>query len=284
MSLSIRPEEIERLAPMPASVARLTQLVFDPAAEIPEVARIISLDPVLAASVLRWANSSWSASEVPIINVKDAVVRLGMAQLLKLAVGSRISGPMKMPFPGYELTEKELWRHSVAAGLAAERMGDFTSVPIHRAAFTAALLHDIGKILLEGHMDAEKIGKMQILIDLEHAPYIQAEREVLGADHAEVGGQIARFLKFPDELIQAIEQHHSDHPDPAPLPAAVQVANTVAKLTGIGMGREQMNLQNDPTAPGRLGLEAGTLENLCAIVLDEVNQSEELWNPKSRFY
>ncbi len=86
---------------------------------------MLELDARLTGDVLRLANSAWSQPSRPILTVRDAVMRIGAAVILKLAVGSRTAAELGRPSEGYELAEGELWRHSVAAALAAEKMQSY---------------------------------------------------------------------------------------------------------------------------------------------------------------
>ena len=110
---------------------------------------IVQFDEALTASLLRSANSSWSASRSEITTVRDAVIRLGASPVLALTLGMNGSGAISGDaLPKYGLSEGELWRHSVAASLAAELL---TQLAAHRPppeTATAALLHDVGKLVM----------------------------------------------------------------------------------------------------------------------------------------
>jgi HD-like signal output (HDOD) protein len=277
MKVVINPPEIKSVVSMSASIPRLTKLAFDPEISVNEIARVIEFDQVLTANVLHWANSAWSASETPVLSVKDAVVRFGIGHIVKLVIGKCVAKPMKQAFPGYELQENELWQHSVACALAVECLEKITSKPVPAPAFTAALIHDIGKLLLERHISPVLLGQIHTLIIEKGITYIEAEREILGTDHAQLGGTIARFWEFPETLILGIEQHHLDVHSPDPVLDSVQIANTVAKLLGVGLGSEQMNLTINPGVPKRMGLTSGAMESLCALVQGKLTDTLAQW-------
>jgi putative nucleotidyltransferase with HDIG domain len=263
---------------MPASVAQLASIMGQgDSADISEVSRIIELDEAMSANLLRMANSAMSGGRTTIQCIRDAVVRLGLAQILKLAVGRQIAGPMQDKCEGYEMAEHELWRHSVAAALAAEHMGDFAKESIPKFSFTAALMHDIGKLLLGRNLGVELVAEIQSVIKEKKVTYIEAEQMTLGTNHAEVGGAIARYWKFPEELISAIELHHDPDPQPDPLMDAVHLANIVAKLIGVGLGAEAFHLAASSKAPGRLGISSAGLEALCVVVRDRLADEEKLY-------
>ncbi len=281
MTTIIQPSEIDALAPLPASLTRLAAVVANPESSANDVAGVIELDQALTANTIRLANSAWSGSSKRIETVRDAVLRLGAGRILELAVGERVAGVMSRACPGYELGEYELWRHSVAAALATEHLGQFARQRVPAVAFTAALLHDIGKLLLARHLDGGTVARIRETAATGGMTYLEAERLVLGTDHAEVGGAVARYWEFPPEIITAIERHHDPDAEPGPVLDAVHIANAVAKLNGIGLGCEQMNMTASSEAAGRLGLSSSGLESLCATVMDELTRKEELWGLKA---
>lgn len=276
MNATIAPTEIDELAPMPASVAQLAQMVASSSTNVVQIARVIELDTALTASLLRLANSAWSASARPILTVRDAVARLGPGRILKLAAGQCVMGPMSRRMDGYELAERELWVHSVAAALAAEHLPSVVSQPVPAAAFTAALLHDVGKLVLSQHIGTDHVAEIRHLMAKEKMTYLEAEHRVLGTDHTRIGAAVAQHWEFPEVLVKAIANHHDPDHDPDPVTDAVHLANVAAKLVGSGLGTEQMYLTASPTAARRIGLTSSALESLCAVVRDTLESSELL--------
>jgi len=273
----IDKSEIENLTPMPASVGRLAAIVSDPNAEVGDVARTIELDQALTVKVLRLANSALSGSQIEIDTVQQALVRIGSSRILQLVVGNRVGKVMQQPCDGYELAESELWRHSVAAALAAELVSKAASESVPGSAFTAALLHDIGKLLLTRHFGPQVIEAVHTVMLEDGLLFLDAERRLFKTDHAQVGSAVTKHWGFPEELVQAIEQHHDPDADPNPVLDTVHVSNLVAKMIGIGLGIEQMHLQASVEAPKRLGLRQQDLEGLCASVLDELAKAEDMY-------
>lgn len=281
MIAMIEPAEIDKLTPMPASLARLAEVVGHPDTSVAEVSAVVELDQALTANVLRLANSAWSAASTTIDTVRGAVLRLGAGRILEIAVGERVAGQMNRACPGYELGEHELWRHSVAAALATEQLKNFAREPVPGVAFTAALLHDIGKLVLGRHLSAEMIAQVRELSQRAGLCYLDAERQLIGTDHAEVGGAVARHWQFPAVIVDAIERHHDPDAQPEPVLDAVHIANAVAKLIGVGLGSEQMNMRASTQAATRLGLSSAGLEGLCASVVVELAKTEQLWGVKA---
>ena len=144
-----------QLQPLPPTLARLSALMTEEMPCLDEMTEIISFDPVITAKLLRVANSSFSAPCRAVTQVKEAVVRLGPGIVFSLAIGSCARPLMEQTVPGYGLYAGELWRHSVMAALAAEASRRFCHVAIPIASFTAALLHDLGKLVLGQSLTSE---------------------------------------------------------------------------------------------------------------------------------
>jgi putative nucleotidyltransferase with HDIG domain len=274
-------DEISGIESMPAAVARLAAMLEDPDADAAAFARVLELDAKLTADVLRLANSAWSQPTQPILTVRDAVMRIGAAVILKMAVGARTAKPLSRPSDGYDLGEGELWRHSVAAALATERMSAYATAPIPGAAFTAALLHDIGKVPLNRRLGSDGLRELWTLIEDTDLTPIQAERRLLGTDHAEAGECIAREWGLPDALASAIGSHHDPDAAPNPVADAVHVGNLVAKFIGVGLGSDGMAINMSDAAAHRLGISSEKLEALCADVATGLAGAIELFEGAS---
>jgi putative nucleotidyltransferase with HDIG domain len=277
MGVLIDVSQISRLAPMSNTAVRLVKLGTGLELDMNEVVAIVEYDGALTANLLRWANSAWSGAQKPIVSVREAVVRLGWETLLKVAVGHCVAAPMRKQLPEYALAEEELWDHGMVSALTVECLQakhGLVTIPI---AFTAALLHDIGKLLLAQYLSEAKLGKIYHIIKNEKLTYFEAEQRVLGTNHAQVGGDIARFWKFPETLVSAIEHHHETFRGPNQVLDMIQVANGVSKIIGIGLGTEQMNMQTSVQVLRRLGLDFAALESVCVDVKDRLAEEKGRW-------
>jgi putative nucleotidyltransferase with HDIG domain len=146
----------------------------------------------------------------------------------------------------------------------------------------AALVHDIGKLIMVRYLNTDP-GAVLSLCEDKKLTWVEAERQLFGCDHAEVGGAMARKWSFPEPITNAIERHH-DVPIPSPdrMIAAVMLANLAAKSAGIGLGAAGMKMRVDyGGSRDRLGLTMHGFERACAqmaIWVAELRVSEGL-NP-----
>ncbi|MFZ5432751.1 MAG: HDOD domain-containing protein [Calditrichota bacterium] len=275
ISLAELSQEIDHLDPIPVSQPRLAEAVADPNVDLQQIVSIIEYDPAMTANALRMANSAYFSPGVPVHSIREAVQRLGAGRILQHAVGHGVQARLAAACPGYDLEEHELWRHSVAAALAAEMLPRYAKTSVHPVAFTAALLHDIGKFVLSRHLTPDLRDEIRDVEQQHKLSYVEAERTILGFDHAQVGGVIARRWKFPEVLVEAIAHHHHPHHPHAgdgdhTALDAVHIGNAVAKIIGIGMGSEAMNMLADSQSARGIGLTPATLESLCAAVAQDL--------------
>jgi len=272
--------EITHLMPMPVSSVRLAEMVSDPNSTIKEFVRVVELDQALTADILRWANSAASHPASKITTVKKAVVRLGAANILKLTMGQHLLTSFGTSTPGGELTENELWRHGVAAALCSEALEYYLGRPMPGTAFTAALMHDVGKLLLGRRVGYDALQELvAAAVKEKQLTSIEAERDVLQTDHAEIGGAIARYWHFPDSLTLAIENHHRDNEAGEVLLDVVIVSDEVVNRLDTpteGATPSERLL----TSLRRLGFPLRQLQPLQEKVREEIGRSEALWKAR----
>jgi putative nucleotidyltransferase with HDIG domain len=217
------------LEPIPMSGTKLANLVADPESTIESITEVVSLDQALAGRALRAANSAASAARSPITTVKDAVVRLGRGTMLTLGFGPKVRQNLQQAVPEFGLAENVLWRHSVAAALVAESLGALGKVPIPPESYAAALLHDIGKLVLARFLDPDLMSYLQRAQEEGHCNPLQAEMEILEVNHAELGGLIARHWGLPNIIALGIQYHHTPTDEHPLVCHVVCVADVLAK-------------------------------------------------------
>ena len=257
-------DQINHLEPLPATARRLVATLDDARTSIADVARLLELDQTVGANVLRVAGSSLYRGKFPIKSIREAVVRLGLKTILSVVLDHHMK-KYRTNAPMYDLTEDELWLHGAVASLA---VGELTKVlpaaNIPEEAAIAALVHDIGKVVMVRYMKVD-VGVLLALCRDKQIPFVDAEREVFGCDHAEVGAAMARQWHFPDEITFAIEHHHDSAPEgPTAMLDAVMAANLVTKAVGVGLGAEGLNLNPDKGLSHRLGLTFTSFCQVCA--------------------
>jgi putative nucleotidyltransferase with HDIG domain len=264
----------EGLDPVPVSVSRLVGIVARDHWAFSEVEQVVSLDQALTGRLLQVANSAASAALVPIGTVKDAIIRVGVGPVLSFAMACCIGPQFKRALPEYGLSEGELWQHSVAASLAAEIVMAMAPNPVPAEAVTAALLHDVGKLVLARFLSPDVLAGLAEARAHGDRSAMQAEVDVLGVHHGQLGGLICRNWNLPDRLAEAVAHHHTPDRANDVLCDTVHLANIASRLV-TGKPEQQRPVDITPTAGAiqRLGLTGGFLDRLCNHVtrrLEEV--------------
>jgi putative nucleotidyltransferase with HDIG domain len=255
---------IQNLDPLPATARKLSAMLRDEKTSVQEIADAVQYDAAVAANILRVANSAAYAGRYPAERIRDAVIRLGTENLLTIVLGQYLK-VFKGAAPLYDLTEDDLYLHSAASALMIKAMLPEMRNKVPASASIAALLHDIGKLIMVRYMKADVSALLSLCTEKKIA-FVQAEKEMFGCDHAEVGAAMARQWGFPQEIISTIEQHHQVVPGGSGLILdAVMLANYAAKSMGIGLGAEGFNLHIDfAGSRERLGISIEGFERACA--------------------
>jgi putative nucleotidyltransferase with HDIG domain len=258
-------EGIDRLEPLPPTVQRLILALNEEDVDFAEVVAAVEFDAAVTSNILRIANSPVYGGRAEIQHIRDAIVRLGTAALLDIVLVGHLR-TMKSSASLYGLSEDDLWLHGAASSLAVRAIArEAENRRIPAASGIAALIHDIGKLIMVRYLDAD-VSAILELCRREGITFVEAERELLSCDHAVIGGAMARKWNFPEAITVAIEQHHSSaEADPTPMLDAVILANLAAKAAGVGLGAEGLNLRVDANGSReRLGLTLEGFERACA--------------------
>jgi putative nucleotidyltransferase with HDIG domain len=273
-------DHIEAFPSMPGAAAHLLALLNDDDHDISQVEKALRMDPGLTANILKLTNSAFFGFPNQIGSVRQATVMLGTRRLVQLVVTSCVNALMDDFVPGYELPAGELWRHSLAVSVTAEDLVRNLNLANADLVFTAALLHDIGKLIL-GDFIKKDIHRIEAQTSGE-VPFEKAVREVLGTDHAEVGALVLEKWSLPTEIIHAVRWHHDPEASEQKnnITDVVHIANMLCVMIGIGVGRD--GLQHFPSegATQRLGVNASLLETVASRTMQWVEELNEITTAK----
>lgn len=254
---------INRLEPLPITVQRLVVALHDENVNFTEVAQAIEYDGAITANILRTANSAAFGGRVRIEHIRDAIVRLGTITLLDIMLIGHLRS-MKFSAPAYRLSEDDLWLHGAAASLAVKAIIKETrNRQIPEASAIAALVHDIGKLVMVRYLSA-KVPSIHAVCQEKNITFVEAERELFDCDHAEVGSAMAHKWSFPEPITQAIARHHEVNTvEPDPMLDAVVLANLAAKIVRDGTEASPASTPDLSGAEKRIGLTWEGFERVC---------------------
>lgn len=223
---------IQDLPTLPATHARALALVGRNDVEIGDLARVVEADPALTIAVLRAANSAASAPAESVNTAQTAIVRIGL-ESTKHIVTSAVVGDAFSGLDTAGIDAGELWRHLIACAL----LSDVTAWGRvqNSNAFTAGLLHDVGRLAM-AQAEPERYAKVTKLMQMRLDP-LEAEQRIFGYNHLEMGIRVARSWEVPEEMVEAIGDHHSG--DQGPLAWVVWNSRRVVWSLGFGDGVER---------------------------------------------
>lgn len=196
--------ETQEFATLPAVAARILDFLEDEDADIRDIARLIESDPSLTLKLLRVANSPLYATRNEVNSIHEAIMKLGLNRLTNIVLGVSIFSKFLLSTrkDAKELVEK-FWWHAAATGMVAKSLSTKINKFYKENEFIGGLLHDIGKLALiqyDTKAYQEVIQKVR-----KGASDIEAEEEVFEANHIEVGYEIAKLWKLPNDLAQIIK-------------------------------------------------------------------------------
>jgi len=267
-----------RMFPSISGVAtKVLKLLDSPDSTATQVEQVLKQDPGLTANVLKITNSAYFGMPSKVGSVRQSVVLLGWERVSKMVMATCVNAIMDRSIPGYDLPPGELWRHSIAVSVTAEGLMKELKMAERDEIFTAALLHDVGKLIL-GSVVKDDLDSIKSVAE-QGVPFQIAEQEVLGTDHAEIGGQLLESWSFPPELVSAVRWHHEPDsaPDANPITDLVHVANVLCLMIGIGVGVEGLNYEPSPSATKRLGIKPTQLELIASQTLEWANELTDVF-------
>jgi len=258
-------KEIKKLKPIPAVVNQLLSMVDKPDSSMEDIANVIQYDPAITASVLKTCNAAYFGLKNPAESIKDAVNMLGTDQVIELVLlksGARVlSGSQK----GYGLDKGDMWLYSVSSAVIAKQVAVKFALKNKNTIFTSALIKDIGKIILEGHVSGSS-DKIKNLVVNKNYSFREAEKKILGIDHAELGAMIAKIWKFSPRMVKIIRHHHLA--DETMIKdkeiATVYLADCICMMVGQGVGVDGLSYRFKEQAMRELGVSADDVTMIIA--------------------
>ncbi len=257
--------KVDKLPQIPEAALRLARLLDNPDANAEEMADVIRLDPDMTTQVLRLCNSAAYGLTREISTVKEAVAILGLKTLKSLVYVIISKMTLDKPVEGYGLDKGDLWHNSLTCAVYAKDLAQKIGGVDPELAFTAALLRDIGKLVL-GEYVGPSYKDIEEMAVRSQVPFDEAELRVIGINHCEVGKHIAEKWNLPEALTTVIQfkSKPSDimtsplssmgKPGLYKLTTIVHLADAFSKMIGSGIGNDGLMYTLDQDALNALGV------------------------------
>ena len=244
---------LHKLPAMPVVVQEVISSFDDPGLDVATLARKISQDQIVAAKVLRVANSAFYGLSRQVGSIQEAVVILGFGSVRTLTIAAGLVNGFS-PDNDELFDRKKFWQYSIRVAVCSKTMAK-TLGQNQEIAFTAALLHDIGQMVLALCLPGPygRVLDRQAQFGGELAEIEQAE---LKFDHATLGAEVAKRWNFPAMIQHAICYHHAPDQEPSePITDIVHVADFLDSAFHAGKSEEEILRAFPEAARSRLGLE-----------------------------
>jgi putative nucleotidyltransferase with HDIG domain len=261
-------EKVRDIKPLSEATRKLLVLMGQPNHQIRDLVRIVENEPALTANVLRVANSATFALNRKLATLAEAASYLGYMHIVGIALATSGQEVYNAELKGYDGSRGDLGRHCLWTALAAKELAGLADDVNRGIAFTSALLHDIGKVVISDFLPDYAAEMAQRLKTADVSDYLAAEREVLGTDHCAVGCLLAEHWQLPESLQMGIAHHHSPREADAEWQTTVYVvhmADMMAMMSGHGTGTDAILYALDSHYADHVNI---TPDRLDAMMLD----------------
>ena len=263
------------LPPMPQAVTKARKILANPTSSFKDLAIVLVTDQAIATRILKMANSAYYGLSNKVSSIQQASVVLGYKTLAELVTMASTSKLMSKTLKGYGLEAGALWQHSLAVAFGARFIANKKDPALSDDAFAAGLIHDAGKLVLDGYILERKQAFEEFMADGQES-FLTAEKEILGFDHAEIAFEICKGWNVPEDMTIGIRYHH--HPswsEANTLSSILHVADGIAMMSGLGTGIDALSYTIDHGAMELLGLESQALSKIMTQVVASVQKTME---------
>jgi len=257
-----RLREIQSLPTLPPIAAKLNKMVEDEDITANQLGNVIERDQVLTSKLLKMVNSSFYGFPQRISTVANAIVLLGINVIKTLIVTSSI-------FEMMQSSDVGLWEHSLGCATIASLIAKKKGLKNPEEVSTAALLHDLGKVVVRAELPSE-YDALLAMVEQKGISMREAEEELLGVSHSEIGGWLVHQWNLPDRLVLPITWHHrpGEAPDHRDVTAILHFSDILVRAVGFGFGGDMWVPPLNQDAWKRIKLSKSEMKELL-VELDE---------------
>ncbi len=261
----------------PAAALELMNNINKESISSKAIADILSKDQALSSRVIKLANSPYYGMEKKVSSISDAVIILGKKTIHNLAMIASTENFLSIPLSGYRLSAHKLWAHSFGVAVGSKLIANISNTMDADTAFTAGLLHDIGKVAMN-IVISNKIDKVFRYVKKHSVPFDIAEKRVLGFDHTEVGQKMAERWNLPPSIVEAIRFHHtpSEAPENNPYVDCVHIGIYLTMTMGFGLGADGLYYNFEDSAFDRLKIKPSDIDNILDQFVEHYEAYEQV--------
>ena len=268
----------QRMGTLPVVFHRLVEIINDPNASPAAISNIVSMDPALAARLLRLVNSPFYAFASRIDSISRAVAMVGTRQLVMLAMGATLITAFK-GVPVSLVNMQSFWAHSISCGAAARQFALLHKTLSAESFFVAGLLHDISRLLIYSLLPNHTLYILTEAKRRQESVH-RLEKETLGFGHEDLGAELLNIWRCPSELVQRVHTHHATLRESSTVEDVVlPTANALSQALGYGSSGEIYIPPLAPLAWSKLNVSPGQLLEQCQVLDEKVRELRTLLTP-----
>jgi len=272
-------KKIDKIPAFPATVRKVWDIMKNPDYSMADLVTVIEYDQAITANILKMCNSAYFGVQRKVSNVRDAVVYLGQSNITRIVTAAGVTRFYR-DVEGYRLTAKMLWEHSVAVALMSKILADRVYSREDPMLFTAGLVHDMGKIIL-GEFVFDSMQEIMNLVANHRYSFLEAEEEIIGINHAEIGGRVASNWNFPKEIIDSITYHH--RPDlmkeeDSTNAWILYLADQACMMMGITSGMDELSYRGLGLIMSKFAIGHREFEENIVSLFEDLTNARELIN------
>lgn len=269
--------QVQEIPPFPQTIMKIIELTNDPKSGAKDLEQEIMKDQGLTTKILKLANSAFYRGRREISTVVDASVMLGFSAIQSMVLATVVGKYMNKELPGYALEKDALWKQSQISAIMTRVIAKKVKYPKPDQAYTAGLLRDIGKVILDQYV-SDYSDAICALVELEGKSFIVAEEMVLGYHHGQIGAKIAEKWNLPEELVEVIACHHNPsvafvNPE---LVAITHISDSLVMMMGIHIGIDGLAYEFFSDAVRLLKLDETMLSEIMSEVADIIEKEDIL--------
>jgi putative nucleotidyltransferase with HDIG domain len=270
-------KKIDSLKPIPQVAHKILSIVEDPESSLPDLSKVIKYDSAVTANLLKVANSAYFGRPGKFDSVHQAIVYLGMDHVVDLVLLASGADNLKPEQTGYDLQKGDLWKYSVLSALIARELAENKGTGETHLIFTAALLKDVGKVILDQYV-GDAFEQINTMVEKQNLTFREAEKQVIGIDHAELGGMVAKSWNFSPKMVEIIQNHHQ--PQKSSISemesSIVYLADTICMMMGVGGGLDALAYRFHKEVIKRLEFTERDLQEIMAMFGEKLQHVESL--------
>jgi putative nucleotidyltransferase with HDIG domain len=268
--------KVTELPTLPQVVTAILSLIDSPDSSAEDVNKVMERDPALVGKILKLVNSAYYGLPNKVNSVRQAIVILGFSTVKSLAISASVFDMFDARRTS-GFSREQFWTHSIGCGCIARLVGHREAGVDEEVSFVVALLHDIGKLVLDQYAPQE-FDAIVNLARAERLSFYQAEREVLQeTNHAEIGAWVAEQWKLSAELATAIRYHHElgavEDLQIRRLAAICRFSNFICQKRQVGASGNFCEPDMDSEAWATLSIPKEELPKLVDTVNQELSRS-----------